>query len=145
MKKLHFAISIQSPKEHVWKKMLAPDTYRQWTEAFGQGSYYEGSWDKGAKIKFLSPGGEGMTAVIAENRKFEFVSIRHLGLVKDGVEDTESPEAKAWAPAYENYTFTEKGGVTEVRVDLDSNEEFEKMFEDLWPKALSLLKQICES
>ena len=145
MKKLHFAISIKSPKERVWKKMLAPDTYRQWTEAFGKGSYYEGSWDKGAKIKFLSPEGEGMTAVIAENREFEFVSIRLLGFLKDGVEDTESPEAKAWAPAYENYTFTEKGGVTEVRVDLNSNEEFEKMFEDLWPKALSLLKQICES
>lgn len=86
-----------------------------------------------------------MTAVIAENREFEFLSIRHLGFVKDGVEDTESPEAKAWAPAYENYTFTEKAGVTEVRVELDSNEEFEKMFEDLWPKALSRLKQICES
>ncbi len=144
MKKLHFSISIQSPKEQVWKKMLEPDTYRQWTEAFGPGSYYEGSWDKGAKIRFLS-GGEGMTAVIAENRKGEFLSIRHLGLVKDGVEDTESPEAKAWAPAYENYTFTEKAGAAEVRVDLDSNEEFEKMFQDLWPKALSRLKQICES
>jgi hypothetical protein len=39
----------------------------------------------------------------------------------------------------------QKAGVTELRVDLDSNEEFEKMFEDLWPKALSRLKQICES
>jgi uncharacterized protein YndB with AHSA1/START domain len=145
MKRLHFTISIQAPKELVWKKMLEPDTYRQWTEAFGPGCYYEGSWEKGAKIRFLSTGGEGMTAVIAENREFEFLSIRHLGFVKDGVEDTESPEAKAWAPAYENYTFTEKAGVTEVRVELDSNEEFEKMFEDLWPKALSRLKQICES
>ena len=144
MKKLHFTISIRAPKERVWKKMLEQDTYRQWTEAFGPGCYYEGSWDKGSKIKFLSPPGEGMTAVIAENREFEFLSIRHLGFVKDGVEDTESPEAKAWAPAYEDYTFTEKGGVTDVRVDLDSNEEFEKMFEDLWPKALSRLKEICE-
>lgn len=145
MTKLHFTISIRAPKERVWKKMLEPDTYRQWTEPFGPGCYYEGSWDKGSKIKFLSPPGEGMTAVIAENREFEFLSIRHLGFVKDGVEDTESPEAKAWAPAYEDYTFTEKGGATQVRVDLDSNEEFEKMFEDLWPKALSRLKQICES
>jgi hypothetical protein len=29
--------------------MLEPDTYRKWTEAFTEGSYYEGSWDKGAK------------------------------------------------------------------------------------------------
>jgi hypothetical protein len=145
MKKLHFVISINSPKEKVWKVMLEPDTYNKWTEAFTEGSYYEGSWDKGAKIRFLSPSGEGMVAVIAENRKYDFISIKHLGYIKGGVEDTESPEVKAWAPAYENYTFTETAGVTEVKVDVDSNEEFEKMFKDIWPKALVKLKQICEN
>ena len=145
MKKLHFAISIRSPKEVVWKKMLEPDTYAKWAEAFSEGSSYKGSWDKGAKIFFVSPSGEGMTAVIAENRKHEFVSIKHLGFVKDGVEDTESAAVKAWAPAYENYTFTEAAGFTEVKVDLDSNDEWEQMFKEMWPKALSKLKQICEA
>jgi hypothetical protein len=145
MKKLHFVISINSPEEKVWKVMLEPDTYNKWTEAFTEGSYYEGSWDKGAKIRFLSPSGEGMVAVIAENRKYDFISIKHLGYIKGGVEDTESPEVKAWAPAYENYTFTETAGVTEVKVDVDSNEEFEKMFKDIWPKALVKLKKICEN
>jgi hypothetical protein len=54
-----------------------------------------------------------MTAEIAENRPFEFVSIRHLGIIKDGVDDTESPASRAWTPAFENYTFTEKDVVTE--------------------------------
>jgi hypothetical protein len=36
-------------------------------------------------------------------------------------------------------------GATEVKVDVDSNAEFEQMFKDMWPKALRKLKQICEN
>lgn len=144
MKRLRFCVAIAAPKQNVWNTMLEPDSYRAWTAVFAEGSFYEGSWERGAKIRFLSPGGDGMTAEIAENRPFEFVSIRHLGIIKDGVDDTESPASRAWTPAFENYTFTEKDGVTEVVVDVDVNERYEKMFSDVWPKALQRLKEICE-
>jgi hypothetical protein len=108
MKRSGFSVAIAASKRKVWNTMLEPDSYRAWTAAFGEGSYYEGSWNKGAKIRFLSPGGDGMTAEIAENRPFEFVSIRHRGIIKNGVDDTESLAARAWASAFENYTFTEK-------------------------------------
>jgi len=58
----------------------------------------------GERIQFLSPSGDGMVAEIAENRTNEFISIRQLGLIKKGVEDTESEAVRAWAPVYENYT-----------------------------------------
>jgi hypothetical protein len=144
MKRLKFPITIHAPRTTVWRKMLDPEPYRDWTSAFAEGSYYEGSWQKGAKIRFLSPGGEGMFSEIAENRLHEFVSIRHLGLFKDGKEDTESPVARAWSAAYENYTFIEKDGSTEVVVDVDITAELEQMFNDIWPKALRRLKEICE-
>jgi uncharacterized protein YndB with AHSA1/START domain len=144
MKTLHFHISLNAPKETVWKTMLEPDSYKVWTTEFTPGSYYEGSWNKGAKIRFLSPDGEGMSSEIAENRKYEFISVKHLGIIKNGIEDRESPEAKAWALSFENYTFTEKAGVTELRVDMEIEPENEKMFKDVWPKALAKLKQLCE-
>jgi hypothetical protein len=144
MKKLHFKTAINAPVEKVWNTMIGPETYKAWTRPFGEGSYYEGSWDKGSKIKFLTPPGDGMISEIAENRKHEFISIRHLGMIKSGVEDFTSPEVKAWAPSLENYTFTHKKGVTRVEVDLDIAPEWEKMFLDLWPKALNSLKRICE-
>ena len=144
MKRMSFSVAIAASRQTVWNTMLEPDSYRAWTAAFMEGSYYKGSWETGAKIRFLSPGGDGMIAEIAENRPFAFVSIRHLGITKDGVDDTESPAARAWTPAYENYTFTEKDGVTEVVVDVDVNERYEKMFRDTWPKALRRLKEICE-
>ncbi len=144
MKKLHIRIAIKAPREKVWDTMIRPETFKAWTKPFAEGSYYEGSWDTGSKIRFLTPGGEGMTSEIAENRKYEFISIRHLGIVKNGIDDFTSPEVRAWAPAYENYTFTHKRGVTTVDIEMDAAPEFEEMFKDVWPKALGMLKSICE-
>ena len=144
MKTLHFSVTINAPKEKVWTAMLDRESYEVWTAEFAAGSTYEGSWEKGEKIKFLSPEGEGMTAVIAEHKPFEFISIKHLGYIKDGIEDTESPEIKAWAPLFENYTFSENNGISEVKVDIDTTPEFEDDMVQMWPKALAKLKMVCE-
>lgn len=148
-KKLHFAITIDAPKKKVWHTMLDDKTYRQWTDVFSPGSYYKGSWDKGSKIIFLGPDPEtgkemGMSATIAENRPYEFISIQHRGMIQGGREDTDSAEAKKWVPAFENYTFKEKNGSTEVSVDVDVIDEYIAMFSDLWPKALQKLKEVAE-
>ncbi len=84
---------------------------------------------------FLGPGEDGqkdggMVSRIQENRKYEFVSVEHVGMVVDGVEDTTSEEVKKWTPSFENYTFTEKDGGTEVGVDMEViGDEFKEMFE----------------
>ena len=56
-----------------------PESYKQWTSAFGDGLYFEGSWQKGQRIRFLTPQGDEVTSEIAEIRPNEFISIRHLG------------------------------------------------------------------
>jgi hypothetical protein len=144
MKTLHFSIAINAPKEKVWNRMLELDSYKIWTAEFAEGSYYEGSWEKGSNIKFLSPEGGGLTSVIAENKPLEFISIKHLGYINDGIEDTESPETKAWAPLFENYTLSANNGITEVQVDMDVTPDFEECMQQSWPKALAKLKTICE-
>jgi uncharacterized protein YndB with AHSA1/START domain len=150
MQKIHFSIHISAPKEKVWDVMLGDATYREWTVSFHPGSYYKGDWSEGSKMLFLGPDetGEkegGMVSRIKENRKYEFISVEHLGMVMDGVEDTTSEDVKKWTPAFENYTFTEKDGGTEVRVDMEvASDEFKEMFEGMWPKALLKLKEIAE-
>ena len=144
MKTLRFAVTIRAPRETVWDAMLSDATYRAWTAEFCEGSYWEGSWEEGAKIRFLGPSGDGITSEIAESRRPEVVSIRHLGLVKGGAEDFASPEATAWAPSYETYTFTVAGSATEVSVALDVPPDFEEYMTTTWPKALARLKEICE-
>lgn len=144
-KRLQFSIFIAAPPAKVWSTMLEPDSYREWTRAFCEGSYYEGSWDPGARIRFLSPGGDGMVAEIAESRPHEHLSIRHLGMIANGVEDTTSETVRAWAPAYENYTFEPVPEGTRLVVDQDVTAEYEAMMGEMWPKALERLRELCES
>jgi uncharacterized protein YndB with AHSA1/START domain len=138
MKTLRFQIIIQAPRQLAWDTMLAPDTYQQWTTAFCEGSCYEGSWDKGSTMLFLGPNGDGMKAVIAENHPLEYLSIRHLCCLEGGVEKP-FPQ-----PAFENYTFRDHPDGTELIVEMDTTPEYEKMFCEMWPGALQLLKTICE-
>ena len=148
MQKLKFSIEINATKEKVWNTMLEDKTYRIWTEAFSKGSHYIGDWSKGSKILFLGPNenGEmgGMVSRIKENKKYEFISIEHIGMVQDGKEDTTSEAIKVWAGALENYTFKDKSGTTEILVEIDSNEEYAEMFEGMWPNALQKLKELAE-
>jgi len=81
---------------------------------------------------------------IKENKKYEFISIEHIGIVRDGKEDTTSDAVKLWAGALENYTLRDNNGSTEIMVEMDSNEEYAEMFESMWPKALQVLKEIAE-
>lgn len=128
--------------------MLDQDTYRLWTKAFGEGSDYRGDWNEGSEIVFIAPheeGEMGMAAHIKESRPHDFVSIEFDGLVENGVRDTESEKAKAWVGAHENYTFNEKDGGTEVVVDVDVEDSYKEMMDELWPKALAELKSLAES
>jgi uncharacterized protein YndB with AHSA1/START domain len=44
MRTLQYSVEIAAPPATVWDVMLAQDTYRDWTSAFAEGSYFEGSW-----------------------------------------------------------------------------------------------------
>lgn len=143
-KTLEFIIQIQAPRQRVWETMLEPATYEQWSAEFCAGSYFKGSWAQGEKIQFLTPDGDGMSSVIAENRPYEFVSIRHLGEISAGVEDFTSEKVLDWAPAYETYSLTDAPGGTELRVTMDTIPEYEEFIQQTYPKALQRLKALCE-
>jgi hypothetical protein len=145
MKRLQFSVHVAAPSSVVWETMLGRETYNDWTSAFAEGSTYEGAWGAGDRIRFLAPDGTGVTSVIAESRPQEFVSIKHLGLVEGGIEDTESDAVRAWAPAYENYTFRQLDYATEVVIDIDVTPDSEGYMTERWPLALGRLKLLCES
>jgi len=143
-KTLEFNIAIRAPRSTVWEVMINPKTYQDWTSAFCEGSYFKGSWNQGEKIQFLSPAGDGISAVIAENRLYEFISIRHVGEIHAGVEDLSSEKVRSWAPAFENYTFSSQPEDTEIHVTIDVMKEYEEQMLEAFPNALQKLKAICE-
>lgn len=145
IKRMQFEIEIAAPPRRVFALLIDPDAYRDWTSPFAEGSYYEGTWAQGETIRFMSPSGDGMFSEIAEHRPGEFTSIRHLGMVRGGVVDTQSEAVRAWAPAYENYTVAAVAGGTRLTIDQDATEDFASYLAEAWPKALQRLKALCEA
>lgn len=145
MEKLEYKISINAPAEKVWNTLWEDKTYRQWTTPFSEGSSAETDWKKGSRIIFGDSSGNGMISKVADNIPNKFMSIEHLGMLKDGTEDFDSDEVKSWAGAMENYTLEEKNGSTELSVSTDITEEYKEMFAEMWPKALDKLKALSEN
>jgi hypothetical protein len=139
MKKIEFSIDIMATKEKVWDMLWSDAGYRKWTSAFTEGSYAESNWQEGSKIRFLSPGGDGMFAIIESKKDFEEMIFKHLGEIKNGME-----VPKDWAGAKEAYYLKEENGITQLRVSLDTVEDYENYFTEAFQKALQILKQNSE-
>ncbi len=77
-----------------------------------------------------------MVSKIEKKINNEFMSFEHLGMMKDGIEDTTSEAVKEWSGAHENYTLADSNGGTKLTVEMDTNEEFYNYFKEIWPKAL---------
>jgi hypothetical protein len=149
MERLTYGITINAPKEKVWNTMLDDATYRVWTEVFAEGSHYVGSWEEGSTIRFLAPDKAGnlggILSRIKVRKPYEHIAIEHLKEIRHGEEHTPADKMEPWAGALEQYYFRQSGAATEVRVELDTVEEYKKMFEDTWPKALQKLKELAEA
>ncbi|MBK8053293.1 MAG: SRPBCC domain-containing protein [Saprospiraceae bacterium] len=143
-----YQVSVNAPKEKCSDLMLGLSdisTYKQWTAVFNPTSRYDGSWEKGSKIKFVGVAENGkksgMVSRIAEHIPNEYVSIEHYGLFEDDVEIIEGPQVESWAGGQENYTFEADGNGTKITVEVDVTEDHETWFDENYPFALKKLKE----
>jgi hypothetical protein len=145
MEKQKFKITIDAPREKVWDILWDDASYRAWTSVFAEGSRAVTDWKKGSKVLFLDGKNNGMVSTIVENIPNEYMSIKHLGEVKDGVEDIESAKVSEWSGAKENYTLETVNGKTELTIDMDEPPaEFKDYFLETFPKALNKVKELAE-
>ncbi|MCY3713870.1 MAG: SRPBCC domain-containing protein [Gemmatimonadetes bacterium] len=142
--KLRYTITIDASREQVWQALFEDESFRKWTSLFAEGSYFVGDWNEGSEIRFLNAGNDGMISMIDVNRPYEFMSIRHLGYIVNGVEDTDSDEVKSWTPAFENYTLKDVEGGTHLTVETDTFNDYVEYFNETWPKGLAEIKRIAE-
>ncbi len=139
MRTLNFSIDIDAPKEQVWDCLWSDQGYRTWTAVFSEGSYAESDWEQGSRILFLSPSGDGMFGIIDQKVPYEIMRFKHLGEISNGVE-----VPKEWEGAIEAYRLTETDGKTVLNVSIDTNDEYASTFQEIFPRALNILKQQSE-
>ena len=149
MKKLNYEIKIDAPRENVWNTMMDKDVYNDWAKAFSPDSTYEGEWKEGGEMIFYDPNNLGGTKVIFDEfRPTEKTIARHIAMVGPDMKEVEeyNDTMKKWIGTIEEYTFVDNGDdTTTLSVEMNTDEAFQQMFDDSWPKALELLKGVCES
>lgn len=144
MEQFTFKTAINASREKVWNILFGKTTYPIWAAIFSEGSDAETDWKKGSRALFLDQSGKGMVSKIEESIPHSYLSIIHLGMYDNGVEDLDSEEVKKWAGATENYTLTDKDGETVLMIDMSITAEFKDYFEETWPKALAKVKELAE-
>ena len=147
--KLNYEIKINSPREVVWEKMMDKSIYNDWAKAFSPDSTYEGEWKEGGEMIFYDPNNHGGTKVVFDVfKKPEKTIARHIAMVDTNKKEIEEYDEvmKKWIGTIEEYTFVDNGdNTTTLSIDMETDEQFKEMFDNSWPKALELFKDICES
>lgn len=140
MEKLHFDIQINAEPEKVWSVLWDDFSFRQWTSAFKEGSFYQGNLKENEIIKFLDPQNNGMFSKIVKLVPNQEILFLHLGEIYNGVEAPQN-----WQDATENYILTENENTTHLQVEIQTSEEFKSFFEEKFPDALSNVKHLSEN
>lgn len=145
MKNLSFNIQINASPERVWKSLWEPENYKVWTKPFCDGSYYKtNSFTEGNRIHLLSPQGDGMYSILDKVEVNKHLAFKHLGELLDFKEIPITEETQKWSGALETYTLHQRNGGTEVEVNVETLESYEKSMLNMFPLALDELKKLAE-
>ena len=136
-----YSIQIEAPRTTVWQVLWGDETYRAWTKVFSEDSHAETDWKEGSKVIFGDGKGNGMISRIASKRDDAFMSFEHLGLMKEGKEETATA---GWAGAKENYTLTDEKNGTLLVVEIDVEADYENYFDKTFPQALEKVRALSE-
>ncbi|MFT3680876.1 MAG: SRPBCC domain-containing protein [Ferruginibacter sp.] len=144
MQTLRLSILIDAGKQDTWDVLLQDKTYRIWTSVFHPGSYAETDWREGSSVLFKTPEGDGLISTIIRHQPCKVISMQHLGVLKNGVEDNTGVDAKNWQGLYEIYRVDEENSKTRLTVELDIADKYAEWFNKTWLKALEEVKLLCE-
>lgn len=140
LKTISFSIPIDADREKIWNILWDPINYQKWTNVFSEGSYYKGELKQGNTIHFLGKDGCSMIAIIEKFVANDQIVFAHQKEQKNGVQ-TETD----WQGAKEIYYLKKETDTrTELQVILDVVPDMEPYFNNAFPTALSIVKQLSE-
>ena len=140
METLEYKIQINATPEKVWTTLWDDMSYRQWTSAFTEGSFYVGTWEEESIVKFFDPNNNGMYSRVLKNEANKEMTFLHLGEIYDGVETPQD-----WGDATESYLLEETENGTNLIARIKTSEEFKSFFEEKFPNALQNVKNLSEN
>ncbi|ASW73208.1 ATPase [Chryseobacterium piperi] len=144
METLSYEIIIDAPLQKVWNALWTPANYSEWTRFFGAGSQMKSDWKVGGKTYFLNSNNEGMVSTIDSLDEPNQIVFKHLGMVKDGVEDTQSKEVMEWSGAFEKYFLIDLNGKTKLHAEVQVEKNWEEDMNKGFTEGLKVVKELAE-
>ncbi|AZI32510.1 SRPBCC domain-containing protein [Kaistella carnis] len=139
MKQLVFKTQINATPEKVWDVLFTQDSYRKWSSAMNEGTYFEGNWEEGTIMKFLDPKNNGMYNLIEKNIPNKTLKMKHLGWILEG---ELSPQD--WEESTVTYHLENNEYGTLLTAEVISLDEFVDFFNSKYPKNFELIKKLAE-
>ena len=137
MELLTYEVEINAEPEKVWSVLWGDITYRQWTTAFTEGSFYEGTLEEGNIIRFFDPKQNGMYSRVEKVIPNQEIKFLHLGEIYEGIEVPQD-----WGEATESYVLEENDTGTLLKTIIQTPAEFKDFFEEKFPKARGIIKHL---
>jgi uncharacterized protein YndB with AHSA1/START domain len=91
------------------------------------------------------PDGKGMYSMIEQCQPEQLMDFRHLGNIKNFVEQPDDPDNAGFSGSKETYNLTEENGITRLSVQTEAPESLLDFFESNFPLALEKVKSLAES
>lgn len=144
METLSYEIVINAPKQKIWDILWGEKTYREWTQFFGGGSVMRSDWKVNGKTYFLDENGDGMVSTIDSLEEPDHIIFKHLGIINEGIEDTQSKKISEWNGAYEKYILIDLEGKTKLHAEVQTEKEFRDLMNEGFEKGLEIIKNLAE-
>ena len=142
---LTFEKIINAPAQRVWDALWSNETYGEWTKHFHPGSSMQSDWKIDGRTYFTDESGKnGMVSTIIRLYEPKEVVFKHVGILKDGVEDTRSDDAESFAGALESYRLTEEDGITTLIGSVETFPQYEQHMRDGFEKGFEEVKKLAE-
>ncbi|MBB4805766.1 uncharacterized protein YndB with AHSA1/START domain [Chryseobacterium defluvii] len=146
METLSFETVINAPLQKVWDILWGAETYTEWTKFFSPGSEskMKSDWKVGGKTYFLNANDEGMVSTIDSLDEPNQIVFKHLGMVSNGVEDTQSKEVMEWSGSFEKYFLTDLDGKTKLHAEVQIDKAWEEHMNTGFIKGFEVIKELAE-
>lgn len=110
------------------------------------GMLMQTDWEVGGRTYFTDSGNKnGMVSTIESIEKPNHLIFKHLGELRNGVEDVDSEKVKALNGSVEAYYLVKNNDKTTVKVEVDSDDNFQEMFDNGFKKGLEVIKNLSEN
>ncbi|MFZ5428592.1 MAG: SRPBCC domain-containing protein [Bacteroidota bacterium] len=143
---IRFQVDINAPADKVYQQLIDDQGYREWTAVFNPTSHFVGTWEKDTEMLFVGHDENGvmhgMVSKIRENIPGKTIIMEHLRAYRTG--ENPNVDLDPWSGFFESYHLSEKGPSTVFMVETDTTPDFLDYFLVTWPKALAILKEMCE-